>query len=232
LALTPQNNEAFLREVDDELRRDQMTHVWRNYGRWILATIVLALALLAGWIYWQHHQETVAGEQGLVFRGAIADLGANKMKEAEGPLKQLAASDAAGYRTMAKFTQADLLLIKNDLKGAAAIFADVAKDETLPQPFRDLALVRQTSAEYDTLQPQAVIDRLGKLAVKDNAWFGSAGELVAAAYLRAGKRDVAGKLYGEIARDETVPASIRQRAVQMAGVLGVDAVVQTEEKKP
>jgi hypothetical protein len=43
-----------------------------------------------------------------------------------------------------------------------------------------------------------------------------------------GRRDLAGKLFGELARDEGVPPSIRQRVVQMAGVLGVDAVDQRE----
>ena len=55
--------------------------------------------------------------------------------------------------------------------------------------------------------------------------------MTAIAHLRMNRKDLAGRLFGEIARDDTVPASIRQRAVQMAGVLGVDAVDQTEEKK-
>ena len=50
--------------------------------------------------------------------------------------------------------------------------------------------------------------------------------MVAISYLRQNKRADAGKLFAEIARDTNVPESIRQRAVQMAGVLGVDAVGQ------
>jgi hypothetical protein len=41
--------------------------------------------------------------------------------------------------------------------------------------------------------------------------------------MRQGKRDLAGKLYGQLAKSEKVPPSIRQRAVQMASVLGIDA---------
>jgi hypothetical protein len=115
---------------------------------------------------------------------------------------------------------------------AGAGLGGAAADTGLPQEFRDLALIRQTSAEYDTLKPEQVVERLKGLAVKGGIWFGSAGELVATAYLRQGKRGDAGKLYGEIAKDESVPRSIRQRAVQMAGVLGVDAIVdQGEDKK-
>ena len=36
-------------------------------------------------------------------------------------------------------------------------------------------------------------------------------------------RDLAGRMFGQIAKADDVPESIRQRAVQMAGLLGVDA---------
>src|SRR3546814_7858012 len=82
---------------------------------------------------------------------------------------------------MARFTEADILLQKNDLKGAAAKFASIAQDQSLAESFRDLALIRQTAAEYDSLKPDVVISRLRGLAVKGGPWFGSAGEMVALA---------------------------------------------------
>jgi hypothetical protein len=231
VALSPQNNEAFLREVDEELRKDQALHVWRRYGLLIIGAIVAALLAFGGFLYWQSHSEGRRGEEGDQFKAAFKALGENKAQEAEAPLKALAASSSEGFSAMARFTQADVLLQKNDLKGAAAIFSAIAADNGLPQEFRDLALIRQTSAEYDSLKPDQVIARLKPLAVKGGTWFGSAGEMVAAAYMRQGKPGDAGKLFGEIAKDDAVPRSIRQRAVQMAGVLGVDAIVDQGEGK-
>ena len=54
-----------------------------------------------------------------------------------------------------------------------------------------------------------------------------AGEMVAVAYVRMNQTKQAGTLFGQIAADPGVPETIRQRAVQMAGVLGVDAVAST-----
>lgn len=227
MALTPETNEAFMREVDEELRREQALTVWRRWGVLIVAVVVLGLAAFGGYLYWQHHQQTVAGERGEKFDAALIALGEDKAKDAEPALADIAKQGNEGYGALARFTQADLKLQKNDLKGAAALFAQVANDTAAPAPFRDLALVRQTAAEYDELKPEVVISRLRGLAIQGNPWFGSAGEMVAAAYLAQGKRDVAGKLYAEIAKDKDVPNSIRQRAVQMAGVLGVDAVDDT-----
>ena len=59
------------------------------------------------------------------------------------------------------------------------------------------------------------------LAVAGNPWLGSAGELTAIAYLRQGRRDLAGQMLARIAADSDVPATLRQRAVQMAGSMGV-----------
>ncbi|MFE8584005.1 tetratricopeptide repeat protein [Sphingomonas sp. NCPPB 2930] len=218
-------------EVDDELRRDRLTRFWTRWGLVVGAAILIGLAAFGGYLYWQHRQHQAAGVDGEQLQSAYDALAQNDTKTADAKLKTLAGSNVDAYRALAEFTQADILLQRDDLKGAAARFAAIAGDASLAQPFRDLALVRQTMAEYDTMKPQAVVARLGTLAVPGNAWFGSAGEMVAVAYLRMNKRAEAGRLFGQIASDKDVPDTLRQRAVQMAGVLGVDAVGQSEDTK-
>jgi hypothetical protein len=233
LALPPVDTtqEAFLREVDEGLRADQAIHIWKKWGMWIVGLVVAGLLAFGGILYFQDRDTRIAGKQGEQYDEALRDIGASRAAKADPALQSLAASGKPGYRAMARFAQAHALLDKNDLKGAAAKFGEIAGDTTLDKPFRELALLRQTSAEYDSLKPEIVIDRLKELAVPDSAWFGSAGEMVASAYMKQGKRDLAGKLYAQIAKAEKVPPSIRQRAVQMAGVLGIDAIDQSGEKK-
>ena len=48
----------------------------------------------------------------------------------------------------------------NDTKLATAKFRDIAADTSLPAPYRDLALIRQTALEFDQIKPQEVITRL------------------------------------------------------------------------
>lgn len=231
MALSPQSNDAFLREVDEELRKDQALHIWQNYGRWIIVAIVAGLVAFGGFLYWQSHSAGQRAAQGDKLAEAFKALSENKPQVAEPTLKELAESGSDGFSASARFTQVTLLLQKNDLKGAAALLGAIAADSKVPQEQRDLALVRQTLTEYDTIKPDLVVTRLSGLAVKESPWYGSAGELVAGAYLRQGKRAEAGKLYGAIAKDTGVPRSIRQRAVQMASVLGVDAIVDEGEDK-
>ena len=72
---------------------------------------------------------------------------------------------------------------------------------------------------------------LKPLAVSGNPWFGSAGEMVAAAYIKMNKPELAGPLFAAIAKDEQVPETIRGRATRIAGALGADAIAQPATTK-
>lgn len=234
MALPPSGttDQTFLREVDEEYRREQAVQIFRRYGVWIIGAVVLALIALAGFLYWQHHNRMAAGTQGEQYDAAVRLAEQGQTDKAVAALNQVAADDDTGYAAMAKIAQGNLLLQKNNAKAAAAKFAEVANEDDYPKPFRDFALVRQTATEFDTLKPDVVIQRLKPLTDPNSPWLGTAGELVAAAYIKAGNRAEAGKLYGQIAQaGDKVPDSLRQRAVQLAGVLGVDAIDQSKETK-
>jgi hypothetical protein len=224
LAIKPRDNESFYREVDEELRRDRARTMWERYGKLAIAGVVLLLAAIAGAIYWNNQQQVQAGKQGEQLISAFDDIsGANK-GPATAKLDTLAKAGQPGYRAAALLTKADLAIEANNLPGAAALFRQVAADQSLDETYRNLALVRQTHVEFDTLQPQAVVDRLKPLAVAGNPWFGSAGEMVAISYLKLNKPQDAARIFAAMAKDKQVPDSVRSRAVQMAGSLGVDAI--------
>jgi hypothetical protein len=234
LALTPTDkragsDEAFLREVDDAVRASDLSNFWTRYGRWLLAAIVAGLLAFGGWIVYQNIQQSAADKQSEQFVDAMDKLRAGQAKEGRAKLAKLVTAEQPGYRAMALMVEANLLGEEGKTKDAIAIYAKVVKDSSLPQTFRDLALIRQTSAEFDTLAPQTVVDRLKPLATPGHAWFGSAGELTALAYMKMGKDNLAGPIFAKIAKQEGVPQSLRSRAQQMAGALGIDTV-QVDEK--
>ena len=223
MALTPQNSEAFMREVDEAVRQDQLLTFWQRFGRWILAAVVIGLLAFAGWLYWQHHSTTqsqaVSEEMDKVL-AAAAGGGTPDAKQFDA----LTNASQPGFRASALLVKAGTAARKGDNKGAIAAYKAMAADSSLDQPYRDLALIRQTVLEFETLQPQQIVDRLKPLAVEGAPWFGSAGELVAIAYMKMRKPELAGPMFAAMAKDSTVPQSIRSRARQMAGLLGIDAV--------
>ena len=224
MALRPVDNESFYREVDEELRRDQLKTYWERFGKLVIAGVLLVLALIGAFIWWQNQKQVKAAERGEQLISAFDDIAARRKAAAIGKLDALAKSGSDGHRAAALLTKADLAVEGGDLKGAAATFRQVADDQGLAQPYRDAALVRMTALELDSLPPQAVVDRLKGLAVAGSPWFGSAGEMVAISYLRMNKPQQAAALFAAMAKDKKLPDTLRSRATQMAGSLGVDAV--------
>jgi hypothetical protein len=54
--------------------------------------------------------------------------------------------------------------------------------------------------------------------------------MVALDHFKQQRPQDAARIFAAMAKDETIPASIRSRSVQMAGALGVDAVQQADGK--
>ena len=224
MALTPDTpNEAFLREVDENLRRDQATDFAKKYGKWLIAALVLFLAAVGGWLYWQDRQEKKSAEQSEELMAIYTDIGNGKTEQAAKRLKALETSDSEVVRALARLTQAAVALDANDRTTALAEYREIAADKAMPDAYRNLGLIRSTALEFDSIKPEEVIARLEPLTKPGNPWFGSAGERTAMAYLKQGQRERAGRLFAAIAADRQVPETIRNRAVQTAGTLGVDA---------
>ncbi|QCI94646.1 tetratricopeptide repeat protein [Novosphingobium sp. EMRT-2] len=216
--------DVFLREVDDALREDQVFDALRRYGKPVGALVVAGLVGLAGWLWYDYHKATVAGEQGERMTIALDQLEAGRVQTSSDSMAPLVKDGGPGYRAAAQLTQAGIAAQQNKTDDAAKLLAAVAADQSAPQAYRDLATIREVAITMDKLPPEKVVERLKPLAVPGNAWFGSAGELLGFAYLKQGKNDLAGPLFAAMAKDKTVPASIRERARQLAGTLGVDTI--------
>ena len=223
MALPPDSSETFLKEVDENLRRDQFQDFLKTYGKWLAGAVVLFLVAVGGWIYWEQRQREQSAAQSEELQAVFADIAEGNTRTVPQQLDKLDDSPNDIVKASAILAQAAVALDKNDRAGAIAKYRQVASDESLPQPYRDLGTIRVTALEFDAVSPEQVISRLEPLAKAGNPWFGSAGELTALAYLKQGKRAEAGRMFAAVAADQQVPRSIRSRAVQIAGTLGVDA---------
>ena len=218
MALTPHQTDALLREVDDAVRQDNVTNFWVNYGKLVAGAVVLGLAAFGGWLYWQNHSAKVAEENSVQF--STLHKGAQGGSLDPKVYDKIVAEGGPGYKAEAELVKAALAAGREDLKTATTSYDAVLNDPKALQPMKDAALLRKTVTNFDTMKPEQVVDTLKGLAVPGGAWFGTAGELTAVAYLKMGRRDDAAKLYASLAKDAAVPDSIKLRAGQMSSALG------------
>src|SRR5215212_4612715 len=113
LALPTDPAETFVREVDENLRRDQARDFLKKNGPWIVGALLLFLAAVAGWLYWQDRQAKQAEAETERLNLIMGQIGAEEGANADRQLAPLERSGAEGVSASARLTKAAVALQKS-----------------------------------------------------------------------------------------------------------------------
>lgn len=215
-------DDAFIREVDEAYREDEIKKFARRYGRWIVLALALALAALGGTMFWNAEQARKTAALSEQFSKALDQVESGATTEAAQALTEMGDSSNPSYRALAAFSQAGIALNGGDIEKASGSLRRIADDPKVAEPLRDAATMKLLRLEFDTLAPAEVLKRAAPFVEGDSPWFPIAGEMAALAHLKAGDTEKAGALFFRIASDQRSPVSLRARAEQMAAALGQD----------
>lgn len=206
------------REIDDELRRENLLQLWSRYSRYIIAGAVLLVLIAAGIFAWRQHLASDRLAQGNRYSAAVAL--AREGKEAEAAkLFAALARDGGGYGVPAAFQEAALLAKTGDRQGAIAAYDRLAASPSIAREYRDLAVLLAVLHHFPDGDPRAAIERLAPLTENGNPWRSTALDATAAAKLKAGDRAGALEIYQKLADDLAAPRALRARAAEMAAAL-------------
>lgn len=212
-------DDSFIREVNEELRSEQVRAVWRRFGPVLIGgavAVVIGTAGYVGYEYWRESKAAVSGDQ---FLTALDLAGEKKTDEALSALKKLETEGAGSYPVLAQLRTATLLEQKKDMAGAVTAFDAVAVDSKAPVALRDVAKLRAAYILVDTGSYEDVAKRAETLSADGNPMRGSAREVLGLAAYKAGRADDARKLFQQNADDAAIPANLRQRANTMLDLM-------------
>lgn len=209
----------FIEEVDEEVRRERLQKLLKRWAPFVAGFIIVLLASVAGYQFWQAHRAEKAAADAAAFRAALAQVQADKPMEAAQAFGNLAGTADAGYALLARFQQASNLVEGKDIAGAIAVYDAIAADADFDARFRNLARYLAAFHGLDTLEPGAVKQRIAAIPA-DSPWAVHARELQAVAEVKAGNTEAARRLLTALADDASAPAGLRGRATEMLAALG------------
>ena len=198
----------FIREVDEEYRRDRIMEIWKRYSGLIVGVVILVIAGVGGWRYWQHVERQRAEAAAVRYEDAVRLAREGKTEEAEGALGSLAKEAPRGYQTLSRFRLAAELGKQNPEEGAKAYDA-LAGDGNVEAVLQDLARLRAAMLRMD--KPEAAQPALERLASPTGVWRHTARELLGLGAMKRGDYDAAGRWFDQIAADRDTPQGLRGR---------------------
>jgi len=204
------------REIDEELRRDNLEQLWKRYGKYVVVLavlVVLATAAVMGWRSYQERQATASGTQ---YQAALDLARQGKDADAAAAFAVLAQSSASGRALLARLEEAAAKIRASDVAGATAIYDQIASDTATPAEYRNVATMLWARYALEQSDPKLVIAKLQPLAAPTSPWTGLARETIALAELKAGDSAKARADFDAIAKDDALPGALKERAGIMA----------------
>ncbi|WP_275784064.1 tetratricopeptide repeat protein [Pararhizobium gei] len=212
-------NDSFIREVNEELRSDQVKVVWTRFGGVIIAIAVLVVLGTIGKVGYDYWHETSASQSGDQFLAALTLSKDNKPDEALAALDTLEKDGYGAYPVLAKMRAATLQAQKGDVTAAIQAFSDIAKDGALPQPVRDASRLRAAYLLVDTGTYEQVSAEAEQLAVPANGMRHSAREALGLSAYKAGDMAKAKTWFRQIADDAETPRNVANRAQMLLDLI-------------
>ena len=217
----------FSREVDEEYRRDRIMAIWKRYSGVIVGVIVLVVAGVGGWRYWQHMERQRAEAAAVRYEEAVRLAREGKSDEAEQRLAALAKEAPPGYQTLSRFRLAAEQGRQNADAGAKA-YDTLAADGGVEPVMQNLARLRAAMLRIDTADSAAVQPSLERLATPTNVWRHTARELLGLSALKRGDYDAAGRWFDQIAADRDTPPGLRSRLEIYTALVAAGPVQTTQ----
>jgi hypothetical protein len=223
------------REVEEDMRREQIARAWDKYGVYVLTAAALIVFGAAGYSIWNWMQDKKATETGEAFVKAV-DLGdEGKKDEMVAAFGRIAETGGRGYAALAKLRVAAALVESGKTEEAASKYLEVASDALIDDMLRGYARVQWAALALDKTDAEALRKGLEAVIRPDNPWRHSGREYLGLAYYKAGNFEEAQRLFLENVADEAAPPELRRRAQTMLALLTKPRAPETpkdKEKEP
>ncbi|WP_315920662.1 tetratricopeptide repeat protein [Mesorhizobium sp. SP-1A] len=212
-------DDSFIREVNEELRKEQARALWDRFGPILIAAavlVVLGTAVFVGYRYWDESRANASGD---AYSQALLLANSGKNDEALAAFAQLEKDGYGAYPLLARMRAATVKADRGDVDGAVKDFDAVAADTAIPAALRDVARLRAGLLLVDHGSYAEVSARVEQLTDDANPLRSTAREALGLSAWKEGKAKDALKLFDQIAADEAAPRNARQRASMMAELI-------------
>ncbi|MBL6927972.1 MAG: tetratricopeptide repeat protein [Rhodospirillales bacterium] len=218
--MADQVQDNLLREIDEELRQEKYSKLWKQYGSYIIAVAVIIVGSVGGYQGWRSWDTRTRMEQSDRFEAALEIQRAGDLEAARNAFVELSDDAGAGYATLARFHETAILAKNGDRNAAVESYRQISEDSSVTDDFRNLAIILGALLELDDADPAQLAARIEPLTGAENPWRFSALEITGILAFRTGDSEKARTVFKQLSDDAATPQGIRGRAAEMLASLG------------
>lgn len=218
-------SDTLIREVDEDLRRDRLARLWKQYGSLVVGLIIVLVLAVAGTEGWRSYQRSTHADASRRLAEA-ARLAATDPSAAAQAFTAVAEDGPSDIAVLARLRAADAMARAGDRAGARDAYQKLAASTgdplygSLGTLFRAILLLEQPQANLGGLE--TVSTELAPLTAADQPWRSTAQEVLAAVALERGDRVKAREILEALRNGPMAPSEARARAGQVLTQSGME----------
>jgi hypothetical protein len=225
--------DLLMREVDEELRREQLKKLWERYGTYVIAAAALIVLGVGGYKFWQAREIDAREQAGKRFAEARRLAADGKAEDARKAFAEIGKSGPTGYAALAQLSLAGAHVKAGRTAEAVAAFEAAARQaagDPIVAGFARLQAAALRSGDADWTEME---NRLNDLTVDSSPWRHGAIELLGLTALKAGKMDEARRRFEVLVGDPKAPAALGQRAqIAMGEIVAAELALKAASPSP
>ena len=210
-------SEEFIREVDEELKEEKYSKLWKKIGPYVIsfaAGIVLFTTGVVGWNNYSEKKKQMLGDD---FTAAVDLIKEDDVDTALIALERITDKASDGYVTLAKMKKAAILIKKKEIDQGLSIYEDLERT-AIDQSFKDMSSILYVLNAIDYRASDLLMNKLERLTI-NSSWKFSALELKGFILLKDKKFDEAKDIFNEIIKMRNAPSTLAGRARDMLDFL-------------
>lgn len=218
------NEDSFISEVTEEVRRDKLFALFRRYGP--IAALLIVL-FVVGAAFNEYRKAQAQAEAQAVGDAVFAALEFDEAEvRAEAMSEFLQGQDQSSTTVVLGLINASLYAEAGDVDAALAAYSKVSGNTEAPRVYRDVAILKSAILGAGTVDPGERIEQLSAITMPGNSFRLLGLEQRALAELEMGEKEQALETLQMIMVDAEVTDDLRNRAAQLIVALGGTPVVR------
>ena len=212
--VNPELTDAFIQEVDEEVKNDNLKALWNKYGFAIIAFVVLAVSLtvsfdqIKNWKIAQNQQHT---EEYI----AATQMQSNNPENTIAELQRISHDNYGIFSDFAKLQIANVLLSQDKVEEALTALENIVNDKQANSEIKHIALIKLASYRVDTMSREEFEQMLQPLLQEKTPWSPLVQHLLATSAIQNGDVDTARAIYENILKIEDLPDGFKVKVQDM-----------------
>jgi hypothetical protein len=195
------------REVDEDIRKERYINLFRKYGVYVIAIIVIIVGTLAGIQFYSGYQ---VNKNEMLFAEYINIIENNS----DDTLEKLSDSGETSnifLNGMYLLKRSDLLVASGQIDQATLLLSEAIENNNLNKIHNDVAIYKLLMINIETLSIEEIKSYQNKLISEVDAFY-LIEELIAIKCLIEGQKEDAIKKFSELSTNNSVPIEIKNRS--------------------